>query len=98
MQWTVKLEAKTEWSDAQVFEIGHLARRAVGSASHEIGLTLDEAKTLLAEMQRRVVQTQIGETVFGARICSDCLSARPIRDRRTRLLQTLFGTVRVAAP
>ena len=35
---------------------------------------------------------------MAARICSDCLSVRPIRDRRTRVLQTLFGTVRVAAP
>ena len=67
-------------------------------ASHEVGLTLDEAKELLAELQRRVVQTRIDETAMAARICSDCLSVRPIRDRRTRVLQTLFGTVRAAAP
>ncbi len=34
---------------------------------------------------------------MAARVCSDCLSVQPIRDRRTRGLQTLFGTVRVAA-
>lgn len=98
MQWTIKLEAKTEWGDAQTFEIGCLTRGVAGLASHEVGLTLDEAKALLAELQRRVVQSQIAEKVFAARICSDCLTVRPIRDRRTRVLQTLFGTVRVAAP
>lgn len=98
MQWTVKLEASTEWGDTQTFEIGRLTRRVAGLASHEVGLTLDEAKAFLAELQRRVVQTQIDEKVFAVRICSDCLSVRPIRDRRTRVLQTLFGTVRVAAP
>ena len=98
MQWTIKLEASTAWGDAQTFEIGRLTRRLTGLPAHEIGLTLDEAKVLLAELQHRVVQTQINETVFAVRIFSDCLSVRPIRDRRTRVLQTLFGTVRVAAP
>ena len=98
MQWTIKLEASTEWGEARTFEIGRLTRRMAGVTSDEVGLTLDEAKALLAELQRRVVQSQIDETVFAARICSDCLSVRPIRDRRTRVLQTLFGTVRVAAP
>ena len=98
MQWTIKLEASTEWGEAQTFEIGRLTRCVAGVTSHEVGLTLDEAKALLAELQRRVVQSQMDETVFAARICSDCLSVRPIRDRRSRVLQTLFGTVRVAAP
>lgn len=52
----------------------------------------------MAELLRRIVQSQIDKKVSAARICSDCLNVRPIRDRRTRALQTLFGTVRVAAP
>ena len=75
-----------------------MTRRLAGLASPDVGLTLDEAKALLAEPQRRVVQSQIDETVMATRVCSDCLSVRPIRDRRIRVLQTLFGTVRVAAP
>ena len=48
MQWTIKLEATTEWSDIQTFEIGRPMRRVAGLASHEVGLTLDEAKVLVA--------------------------------------------------
>ena len=64
MQWTIRLEAKTSWGEVQTFEIGRLERRVVGLAMHEIGLMLEEAKTLLAELQRRIVQTQIDEKVM----------------------------------
>lgn len=63
MRWTIKLEASTEWGDTQTFEIGRLERPVAGLASHEVGLTLDEAKALLVELQRRIVQSQIGEKV-----------------------------------
>jgi len=98
VRWSIRLEAKTGWGEVQTFEIGRLERRVVGLATHEIGLMLDEAKSILAELQRRIVQTQIDEKVMCERVCTDCLSVRAIRDRRTRVLQTTFGTVRVAAP
>ena len=84
MQWTIRLEAKTGWGEVQTFDIGRLERRVVGLAAHEIGLMLDEAKAVLAELQRRIVQTQIDEKVMCDRVCADCLSVRAIRDRRTR--------------
>ena len=98
MQWTIRLETTTAWGEVQTFEVGRLERRVIGVAAHEIGLMLEEAKALLAELQRRIVQTQIDEQVMCERVCSDCLRVRSIRDQRTRVLQTLFGTVRVAAP
>jgi hypothetical protein len=45
-----------------------------------------------------MVESQIEETVTCMRVCSHCYRSQPIRDRRTRTLQTLFGTVRVEAP
>ena len=42
---------------------------------------LDEAKALLAELQRCIVQTQIDEKVTSIRVCSECLRLQPIRDR-----------------
>ncbi len=75
-----------------------MERRVIGLEAGDIGLKLDEAKALLAELQRHVVQTQIDEKVMHRRICPECLRARTVRDQRTRVLQTLFGTVRVAAP
>ena len=98
MDWTIKLEAKSGWGDVQTFEIGQVARRVVGLTAGEIGLMLNEAKALLVELQRCIVQTQIEEKVTSIRVCSECLSLQPIRDRRSRVLQTLFGTVLVTVP
>lgn len=52
----------------------------------------------MTELQQRIVQSQIDEHVTCARVCPDCLKLRRLRDQRTRTLQTLFGTVKVAAP
>jgi hypothetical protein len=98
VEWTVKLEAKFGWGEIQSFEVGRLSRQVQGLTADEIGLMLDEAKALLAELQRRMVESQIEEKVACMRVCTRCFRSQPIRDRRTRRLQTLFGTVRVEAP
>ena len=98
MEWTVKLEAKDGWGEVQTFDVGRISRHAGGLTAGEIGLMLEEAKVLLAELQRRMVETQINEKIACMRVCTRCLRSQPIRDRRTRTLQTLFGTIQVAAP
>jgi hypothetical protein len=98
MRWTIKLEATTEWGETRTFDVVHLERRVAGLEAQDIGLKLHEAKTLLAELQRHIVQTQIDEKVMCRRVCADCLGVQSIRDQRSRVLQTLFGTVHVAAP
>src|SRR5450631_2381967 len=97
MEWKIRLEARTGWGEVTTCEIGTL-RRGLGDLTADgIGLALAEAKSLLAELQQ-IVQSQVDEYITCARVCSDCMKLRPLRDRRTRTLQTLFGTVKVAAP
>jgi hypothetical protein len=98
MEWTIRLEARTGWGEMRTCEIGVLRRRPGDLTADGVGLTLAEAKALLAELQRRIVQDQIDEYIACARVCPDCMKLRQQRDQRTRTLQTLFGTVKVAAP
>ena len=98
MEWTIRLEAKTGWGEVTTCEIGALHRSLGDLTADGVGLSLAEAKALLAALQQRIVQSQIDEYVTCARVCPDCLKLRPLRDQRTRTLQTLFGTVDVAAP
>lgn len=98
MRCTIKLEATTEWGEFQTFDVGHLEPRVAGLEAKDVGLKLHEAKALLTELQRHIVQMQIDEKVMCRRICADCLKVQSIRDQRTRVLQALFGTVHVAAP
>jgi hypothetical protein len=72
MQWTISLEARTGWGETQTYDIGTISRRVTGLGADEVGLLLDEAKAVLAELQRRIVQSQIDLQVTCARVCSDC--------------------------
>jgi hypothetical protein len=98
MEWTIRLETRTGWGEVTSYEIGLLRRGFHDLSSEGIGLTLADAKALLAELQQRIVQDQVAEYVTCARVCPDCMALRHLRDQRTRTLQTLFGTVEVAAP
>jgi hypothetical protein len=98
MEWVVKLEAKSGWGEVETIEVGRLQRRVVGLTGEEVGLTLAEGKNLLGELARLILQTQMEEFTTCARVCRDCLKLRRMRDRRTRKIQTLFGTVTVDAP
>ncbi len=98
MEWKIRLEARTGWGEVTTYEVGVLCRDLGDLTSNNVGLSLAEAKALLAELQQRIVQTQIDEYIVCARVCTDCMKLRRLRDQPTRTLQTLFGTAMVAAP
>ena len=80
----------------------HEVARGGGTDPHSpldpLGLTLDDGKTLLAGVQRHVVQARVAEYSELRRHCSHCRGLRPLKDTRTRRLSSLFGTVEVPAP
>lgn len=74
-------------------------RRAPDEFSDEhFGLTLAEAKNILAEIQKHVVQRQATEYIQVSRFCRRCGAVLAIREVRTRKIQTLFGVVEIEAP
>jgi len=70
----------------------------VVSTLTEIGLLLVETKTLLARLQASMLCGQVAEYAAHHLVCAACGMLQPLKDRRTRRLQTLFGTVEVEAP
>ena len=64
----------------------------------EIGVLLAEAKTLLAKLQASMLFGQVAACAAHHRACAACGVLQPHKDRRTRGLQTLFGTVEGEAP
>ena len=63
-----------------------------------LGLSLAEAKSVLAGLQRHLVQAQAEEHCQVRRRCPRCGGQRPLKDRRPRQLRSLFGTIEVRAP
>ena len=80
----------------------HEVARGGGTDPHSpldpLGLTLDDGKTLLAGVQRHLVQGRVAEYSALRRHCSHCRGLRPLKDTRTRRLNSLFGTIEVPAP
>ena len=98
MQWTVRLEARTSRGKVRTTELATFRRPGVVSTLAEVGLVLAETKTLLAKLQASMLCGQVAEYAAHHRACAVCGVLQPLKDRRTRRLQTLFDTVEVDAP
>ncbi len=98
MQWTVRLETTTSAGEVKTTELVTFSRPAMVSTLAEIGLVLAETKTLLARLQASMLCGQVAEYAAHRRACPACGMPQPLKDRRTRRLQTLFGMVEVEAP
>jgi hypothetical protein len=98
MRWTVRLEARTDTGEVETTELVTIGRPVVGGMLAELGLALSEAKAVLAKLQASMVQSQVADYAACHRVCPQCRVPQPLKDRRSRRLQTLFGTVEVEAP
>ncbi len=98
MRWTVRLEARTDQGEAKTTELVTLDRPVVDGTLADLGPALSGAKAVLAELQASMVQSQVMEYAGHRRACPQCWVPQALKDRRTRRLQTLFGTVEVEAP
>ena len=98
MQWTVRLETRTSAGEVKTTELVTFSRPRVVSTLAEIGLVLAETKTLLIKLQASMLCGQVATYAAHHRACAACGVLQPLKDRRTRRLRTLFGTVEVEAP
>ncbi len=95
MRWTVRLETRTSAGEVTT-ELATFSRPAVvGTLA---GLILTGAKTLLAKLQASMLRGQVAAYAVHHRVCAACGVLQPRKDRRTRRLLTLVGTVEVEAP
>jgi hypothetical protein len=76
--------------------VAQVEREATGIGPEEIGLTLEEGKTVLRQVQAGVIHRQVEALQSAHRKCLHCGRQQPIKDRRRRCLRTTFGVVRVS--
>jgi hypothetical protein len=97
MKWRVVTEVTRADGAVLAYEIGGGA--AVDEYSPgTVGLTLAEGKLVLAGLQHHLVQAQTEDHCCRRGRCQRCGALRPIKDKRSRRLFSLFGTVNVSAP
>jgi hypothetical protein len=63
-----------------------------------VGLTLEEAKTVLERLQQRIVEQQAAEYLRTQRSCPQCGNKRSHKGDHTVTLRTLFGKLRLKSP
>src|SRR3954454_16231973 len=98
MQWRVMVELGGADGSVQTLEVHVGGCLSAACSAETLGLTQAQAKQLLAELQRHLVQAQTEEYCQSRRRCPRCGVQRPLKDRRPRQLCSLFGVVPVHAP
>lgn len=94
MEFLIWVETRLAGRTLERELVAQVERTGIGP--EEIGLSLEEAKSVLRQMQARVIQTQVEVAQAAHWGCDVCGRKQRIKDRRTRCVRTIFGVVRVS--
>lgn len=78
--------------------LGRFSRPFRSTQPEGFGLLLEDAKSMLWQLQQAILLDQIEEISEASRVCPNCEKIRAIHDYRPRVLDTLFGRFQVKAP
>lgn len=98
MEVRIIIETTFENGTAKTRRLGCLSRPFRRTQPEGFGLLLEDAKSILGQLQNAILLDQIEEVSEASRICPDCDKVRAIHDYRSRVLDTLFGRFKVKAP
>jgi hypothetical protein len=98
MGWVLRLVETGTDNPVRDVDVMEIARPGTLADIANLGLTLPEAKQLLARVQQIVVAAQAGDHAVSRPACSSCGCGCHIKDWRLHQIATLFGTVAVRLP
>ncbi len=98
MEVRIIVETTFENGTTKRHRLGRLSRSFRSTQPEGFGLLLEDAKTILAQLQTAILIDQIEEISEASRVCPDCDGIRAIHDYRSRVLDTLFGRLQVKVP
>jgi hypothetical protein len=94
MEWTVMIEGPDEFGEIQRAQV-QIEKGFERLASGEIGLSIDDGKTIMSALQEFVVKQELATYALARRVCVSCERLRPVKDYTRRKIRTVFGTVAV---
>jgi hypothetical protein len=95
----ITIQITVESNDGQLNvaqEVAHLDRGTLRPET--LGLTLAEARSILAGIEQTVVEQQAAEFMAQQRACSHCGHERPCKGRHHIVFRTPFGKLRLESP
>lgn len=72
MEFIVWVETRLAGKRLEIQEVAKVEREATGIGPEELGLTLADGKTVLKQVQARIVQIQIETISAAAKACRNC--------------------------
>lgn len=95
----VKIQVIVESKNDEAPIVEELAELSRDDLTPEtLGLTLDEAKNLLANLQSTMVTQQVDQYVEKQRRCTHCGKSRPRKGHHQIVYRTLFGKMKLQSP
>jgi hypothetical protein len=98
MRWVLRLIETGMLSGVAGVDVMEISRPDGASNIADLGLTLSEAKQLLARVQQAIVAAQAGDLAARRPECSSCSGRCHVNGRRCHLLATPSGKVTVQLP
>jgi hypothetical protein len=95
MEFIVRVEARLAGRVVKVCDVVTIARPGVVRGEEELGLSLEDGKEIVRELQSRVIAVQVEMLEAANSLCIHCGHRKDIKDRRPRQFRTVFGVVRV---
>lgn len=97
MRIKIQLTVETEGGEGHLIEeIATLERAELKPET--VGLSLAEAKTVLAALQNSIVSQQLAEYVQQPHYCKECGEAYALKGQHQLVFRTLFGKLKLASP
>jgi hypothetical protein len=94
MQFVVWIGTVIAGKSVAVQRVAAVERNGV-NAPTELGLTLEDGKTILNGIEQNIIQTQVDIQSGFCRACMHCQEPQRVKDTRKRRLDTVFGRVTV---
>ena len=97
MKIKIQITVESDYGQLNVAQdVAHLDRGTLRPET--LGLTLAEARSILAGIEQRVVEQQAAEFMAQQRICSHCGHERSWKGRHHIVFRTPFGKLRLESP
>ncbi len=98
MKIVVRVELTTDWGEVTHHEVVRIERPGHLLRPENVGLSLEDGKQVLQQLQQSVLVSQTHEFCALNRVCRRCRCVTPIKDYQQRKVDTVFGGVTLRCP
>ena len=98
MKVVVRAQLITDWGDISEVTVAEIERPAAAFDGNSLGLSLSDGKQVMHALQQAVASAQADEACALHRVCQRCSRWNPVKDYRSRKVETVFGLVHLTSP